>query len=89
MMISPRLTECKQCSQILPLLEDIDCVVFKMSKSAYNNLTLMLNIPIDQKSVLSLLHYKRILTYKYFNSNYVSNYSVNQIASKVKTLKYK
>lgn len=89
MMITPRLTECKQCSEILPLLEDIDCAVFKMSKSAYSNITLMLNIPIDHTAILSLLHYKRILMYKYFNPNYVSNYTVNQIASKVKLLKYK
>jgi hypothetical protein len=89
MMISPRLTECKQCSEILPLLEEIDCAMFKMSKSMYNNMILMLGIPINHAAMLSLLHYKRILTYKYFNASYVSGYSVNQIASKVKLLKYK
>lgn len=88
-MISQRLTECKQCTEISSLLEDIDCAIFKMSKKYYSNITLMLNIPISEYDMLALLHYKRILTYKYFNSNYVRDYSINKIASKIKLLKYK
>lgn len=88
-MISPRLTQCKQCSDILPLIEDIDCSLFKMAKKMYNNITLMLNMPIYHAGMIALLHYRRILMYKYFNKNYANRYQVNQIASKVKLLKNK
>jgi len=89
MMISPRITECKQCADILPLIKEIDCILFNMAKNMYNNITLMLNIPIYEHNMLVLLQYKRILTYKYFNSDYASRYKVNQIASRIKLLKYK
>lgn len=88
-MISQRLTQCKQCSDILSLIEEIDCSLFKMSLKMYNNTILMLNLPIYHAGMVALLHYKRILTYKYFNSSYANRYKVNQIASKVKLLKYK
>ena len=88
-MISPRLSQCKQCSDILPLIADIDCALFKMSKDMYNNITLALNIPVYEYNMLTMLHYRRILMYKYFNAKYADKYKVNQIASKVKLLKYK
>jgi len=88
-MLSPRTSECKQCADILPLIKEIDCILFNMAKNMYNNITLMLNIPIYEYNMLTLLNYKRILTYKYFNSSYADKYSVNMIASKVKLLKYR
>lgn len=88
-MLLPRLTECKLCADILPLIKEIDCSLFKMSKDLYDNITLKLNRPVYEYNMLTMLHYKRILTYKYFNSDYANKYKVNQIASKVKLLKYK
>jgi hypothetical protein len=49
----------------------------------------MLNKPFALSVMLDLLNYKRILTYKYWNPDYSEAYSVEQIANKVKLLKYK
>jgi hypothetical protein len=43
----------------------------------------MLNKPIPAGDILQLIAYRRILTYKYCNPNYVNEYSVQMIASRV------
>ena len=88
-MLSPRLTNCVECGSIPDLLKDIDCKLTEVSFSLYNNITLMLNKPFALSVMLDLLNYKRILTYKYWNPDYSEAYSVEQIANKVKLLKYK
>jgi hypothetical protein len=88
-MLSPRLTNCVECGSIPDLLKDIDCKLTEVSFSLYNNITLMLNKPVAMSVMLDLLNYKRILTYKYWNPLYAEKYSVEQIANKVKLLKYK
>lgn len=88
-MLSPRLANCVECGSIPELLADIDCKLTDVSFSLYNNITLMLNKPFAVNAILDLINYKRILTYKYWNPDYASRYSVEQIASKVKLLKYK
>jgi len=89
MMLTPKITDCKECADILPLIEEINCKLFELSLSAYNNIIFSLNLTIDQTAALDLLNYKRILMYKLVNPNYASAYSVNMIASRVKLLKYK
>lgn len=88
-MIVPKVTNCKECADIPPLIEDINCKIFKMSLSAYNNIVFALNLHIDNTAVLDLLNYKRILMYKLINPCYAGDTSVSMIASKVKLLKYK
>lgn len=83
-MLTPRLTSCRTCAEIPNLIATIDCALAKMSQSLYKNMTLMLNKPIDGCLMEDLLHYKRILTYKYCNEDYACKYSVEQIASKVR-----
>ena len=85
-MLSPRLTNCPECSDIPTILESIDCKIAELSNSMYNNIVYMLNQPVPASTISTLLNYKRILTYKYCNSNYASAFSVNAIASKVKIL---
>ena len=85
-MLTPRLTNCIICADIPSLLRDIECQLVIFAKRYYNNITLSLNLPTDPNSMFDLLNYKRILTYKYCNSEYASNYTVNMIASKVKLL---
>ena len=88
-MLTPRLTNCIECSSIPNLLDDINCKIFEMANSLYNNTVFALNRPIEGTVMLDLLNYQRILTYKYCNPDYASHYSVNQIASRVKLLKFK
>lgn len=88
-MLTPRLTNCTNCGDILSLITEIDCKVAEVSNSMYNNVIFMLNQSIPKDVIEDLLNYKRILTYKYCNPEYISTYTVNMIASRVKLLKYK
>ena len=88
-MLTPRLRECTECADISSLIEEIDCKMAKLAGNMYNNITLLLNKSIPAEAIIDLLHYRRILQYKYVNSNYASDYTINMVASRVKLLKYK
>ena len=82
-MLSPRLTDCKECANIPSLLKKIDCKLAELGNSLYNNISYMLNKPIPAGDILQLIAYRRILMHKYCNPNYVHEYSVAMIASRV------
>lgn len=88
-MLSPRLTNCSECADIPSLLQDIECKMVEMAKNLYNNVIFSLNRPISTSAMFDLLNYKRILLYKLINPLYAGGYTVNNIASKVKLLKFK
>lgn len=88
-MLSPRLTNCVECSSISALLSDINCKLTEMANKEYNNIVYILNQPIQGVAISDLLNYKRILTYKLCNPDYAKHYTVEMIASRVKLLKYK
>lgn len=88
-MIVPRLINCSECASIETLINDINCKLTDMAKVYYNNIRLMLGGPTKDDVMWDLLHYKRILTYRMYNSNYASDYTLEKIASRVKLLKYK
>lgn len=85
-MLLPKLTNCPDCSDALSLIRDIDCKLSEVSNILYNNIVFMLNTPICKEDLLDLLHYRRILMYKYCNYKYVSDFKIKQIASKIKLL---
>jgi len=82
-MLSPRLTNCPECANIPSLLKKIDCKLAELGNNLYNNISYMLNKPIPAGDILQLITYRRILTHKYCNPNYVHEYSVQMIASRV------
>jgi hypothetical protein len=82
-MLSPRLTNCPECANIPSLLKKIDCKLAELGNNLYNNISYMLNKPIPAGEILQLITYRRILTHKYCNPNYVHEYSVQMIASRV------
>jgi hypothetical protein len=86
MMLNPRLVNCVDCSSITSLLDDIDCKLTQLAKLQYANITLALNRIIPTAAIDDLLNYKRILLYKFCNPDYAKQFSVEQIASKVKIL---
>lgn len=89
-MLSPRLTDCVECSTIPNLINDIDCKLADMANSLYNNVVFMLNQPVNGTVILDLLNYRRILTFKYCNPDYASGcITIADIANRVKLLKYK
>ena len=82
-MLSPRLTNCPECSNIPSLLKKIDCKLAELGNNLYNNISYMLNKPIPAGDITQLIAYRRILTHKYCNPNYLHKYSVAMIASRV------
>lgn len=88
-MLSPRLSNCVECTTIPVLLYDIDCKLKELAQKEYNNLVFSLNKKTKREVMGDLLNYKRILTFKYCNPDYAPCYTVDMIASKVKLLIYK
>lgn len=82
-MLSLRLTNCPECANIPSILRKIDCKLAELGNNLYNNISYMLNKPIPASDILRLIGYKRILTNKYYNPNYLPEYSINSISSKV------
>lgn len=85
-MLSPRLTDCVNCSSISVLLSEIDCRLTELANKEYNNIVFLLNKPVQGIVIGDLLNYKRILTYKFCNDNYASPFTVEMIASQIKLL---
>jgi hypothetical protein len=88
-MLSPRLTDCVNCSTVPVLIADIDCKLAQLAKDLYNNTVFILNRPTKGEVILDLLNYKRILTFKLCNPDYAHHYTVERIASRVKLLIHK
>ena len=82
-MLSPRLTNCPECANIPSLLRKIDCKLAELGNNLYNNISYMLNKPVPADDILQLIGYRRILAHKLCNPNYVHEYSVAMIASRV------
>ena len=87
-MLTPKLTNCVECTTIPNLLSEIDCKLTELAKNSYSNIVFSLNLPIPEVVILDLLNYKRILTYRLFNEDY-GCYTTEKIASKIKILTHK
>jgi hypothetical protein len=85
-MLTPRLTNCKDCYDIFLLLKEIDCKLSEYSNNLYNNIILMLNNPVYQDNMFALITYRRILMFKYTNSEYACKYTLQEISSRIKSL---
>jgi hypothetical protein len=82
-MLSPRLTHCPECADILSLLKKIDCKLAELGNNLYNNISYMLNKSVPADDITQLIGYRRILMYKLINPSYVQDYSVAMISSRV------
>jgi len=85
-MLSPRLTNCIECTTIPVLINEIDCKIAQLAGNLYNNIVFMLNQPVPANVMIDLLNYRRILTFKYCNPDYSGKFTIPMIASKVKRL---
>lgn len=85
-MLSIKLTSCRECALVSKLVDSIDCQLAKMANNLYLNISYMLDKPVEACNMSTLLHYKRILTYKSCNEDWASDYSVSDIASRVNSL---
>lgn len=89
-MVLPRITSCSECDDVDVLIADIECQVAKLGGKLYNNITLMLNKPFSADAMMKLLWYKDVLVRKKANTEYLDTcYTLEKIAGRVKTLKYK
>ena len=85
-MLSPRLTNCKECANIPDLLRKIDCKVAELGNNLYNNVVFMLNRDIAVTQISQLLSYKRILQHRFCDTSYAEgcpDVTTEEIASKV------
>jgi hypothetical protein len=85
-MLSPRLTNCKECANIPDLLRKIDCKVAELGNNLYNNIVFMLNRDIAVTEISQLLAYKRILQHRFCDTSYAEgcpDVTTEEIASKV------
>lgn len=85
-MLSIRVTNCRECALVSNLIDSIDCQLAKMANNLYLNIAYMLDKPVEGCKMSTLLHYKRILTFKSCNADWSSDYSVDDIASRVNAL---
>lgn len=85
-MLTPRLTNCPECADIPNLLKKIDCKLAEYANGLYNNVVFMLNQVVPAGAMIQLLAYKRILTYKQCNADYLADFCMDKIVSKVTTL---
>lgn len=82
-MLTPRLTNCPECADIPNLLKRIDCKLAEYANGLYNNISFMLNQTVPARAMIQLLAYKRILTYKQCNPDYLIDFCTDKIVSKV------
>lgn len=82
-MLTPRLTNCPECADIPNLLKKIDCKLAEYANDLYNNISFMLNRVVPARAMIQLLAYKRILTYKACNPDYLADFCLDTIVSKV------
>jgi len=85
-MLLPRLNNCNNCTDIPNLLKSIDCKLAEYANSLYNNITYMLNQSVPAGAMIRLITYKRILTYKQCNPDYIPTVSIERITSRVNIL---
>ncbi len=83
-MLTPRLSNCRMCANISNLLSTIDAKIAMEANKLYQNLTLMLNKPVDRCLISDLTHYSRILKYKCINEDYAKCFELETIASKIR-----
>lgn len=89
-MITPRTSHtCSECNDIATLIDTIDCRLAHLAETLYNDVVFMLDIPVPLCVISSLLHYRRILTYKAVNTDYASDYTVEMISNRIHLLKFK
>ena len=86
-MLSIKVTSCRDCQLISKLLGAINCQLAKMANNLYLNMAYMLDRPVEACKMSTLLHYKRILTYKANNEDWGDEeYTIEEIANQVRVL---
>ena len=81
-----RASNCKECSSILELIKGIDCKMFELSDTLYNNISYMTNKKVPSDIIMRLLYYREILFYKYNSFNHLPSYDIEIIKSRVRLL---
>lgn len=89
MLDNIKIRDCSVCIETSQLLDDIDCKIKELSVDLYNNVIYSLNHPVKLDTFTDMVNYKRIITYRQYNENYALPYTDEQIASKIKLLKFK
>jgi len=88
--MNPITRECQDCPDLQELLSDIDCTLLDLVKNKYNSVIYGIQECCDDELYNQLVNYKRIITARTYNPHYpCSEYSSNELLSKVRLLAYK
>lgn len=85
-MLTPKVTNCKECGSIPDLIKSIDCKIAETSGRLYNNIVFSLNLNVAYQDIFDLLTYKRILEYKAVNPDYICKFDIRQITTRIKLM---
>jgi hypothetical protein len=85
-MVYPRLVNNLTCGDIPALISNINCRMMGLSYALYNNTIYAMNKKVAPDDMLRLITYKEILTIKYCDPDYLKEFTLPMIASKVKLL---
>lgn len=85
-MLTFKLKDCKECSQISSTVEQISKKILLIQKDNYRNLVFGLDYKIDKQLLLRLIYYKDLLINMMFTRDYTDSYTTEEIVSKAKNL---
>jgi hypothetical protein len=78
-----KFENCSTVKNPKSIIKEIDCKLVEYAKNHYNNISFMTKKKVPVNIIKDLIHYKRILTYKDCNENYLENIPVSLIYDKV------
>lgn len=85
-MFNVRITDCVECGSIQKMIKAIDCQLSAMADNLFTNLIYMLDRPVNAITMSTLLHYKRILTYRETNPEYMEEMCFENVTSRINSL---
>ena len=80
-----QLSACQNCNSLKQLLVEIDYKLYKAIRNKWMNQQYNTDLYFNSEVYDILLTYKRIITTRIFNPDYVSNIDTQDIVTKVKT----
>lgn len=85
-MLTARIQECQECGSLKALLKLAECSIQNLLRNKLNNENYNVETYYCSNTVLSLSHYKRILSRKIYNPTYLCGVDNQDIIAQVKKI---
>lgn len=83
-MLSAQITNCQNCSNLKELLQSVECSIKNLLHNKLNNENYNVESYYCGDTVKALYQYKRIITRKIYNFDYLCNIDLQDIVFQVK-----